>query len=127
MRLKDKIAIIFGAGQAPGETPAIGNGRAVSLLFAREGAKILAVDCRLDSAEETVSLIRGEGGEAEAATGNDNRRHVGNHLASTSPAYRCRHCPLRGGQPVSIRVDASNYGSTSAYRGEKRAVSSDQL
>jgi NAD(P)-dependent dehydrogenase (short-subunit alcohol dehydrogenase family) len=66
MRLKNKIAIIFGAGQAPGETPAIGNGRAVSLLFAREGAKVMAVDRHLDSAEETVSLIQDEGGEAEA-------------------------------------------------------------
>ena len=66
MRLKDKIAIIFGAGQSPGNTPAIGNGRAVSLLFAREGAKVVCVDRHLDSADETVSLIQGEGGEAEA-------------------------------------------------------------
>lgn len=66
MRLKNKIAIIFGAGQAPGESPAIGNGRAVSLLFAREGAKVVCVDRHLDSAEETVSLIQDEGGEAIA-------------------------------------------------------------
>jgi len=38
MRLKDKIAIIFGAGQSPGNTPAIGNGRAVSLLWRRLSA-----------------------------------------------------------------------------------------
>ncbi|MBT3361955.1 MAG: SDR family oxidoreductase [Rhodospirillales bacterium] len=66
MRLNDKTAIIFGAGQAPGETPAIGNGRAVSVLFAREGAKILCVDRHLDSAEETADVIRGEGSEAHA-------------------------------------------------------------
>jgi len=66
MRLKDKTALIFGAGQAPGETPAIGNGRAVSLLFAREGARVLCDDRYLDTAEETARLVRDEGGEAHA-------------------------------------------------------------
>jgi len=66
MRLKDKIAIIFGAGQAPGETPATGNGRATALLYAREGAKVMAVDRHLDSAEETAAMIRDEGGDAKA-------------------------------------------------------------
>ena len=36
MRLQEKIAIIIGAGQSPGET--IGNGRATALRFAQEGA-----------------------------------------------------------------------------------------
>ncbi len=66
MRLKDKIAIIVGAGQSPGESPAVGNGRATSMLFARHGAKILAVDRYLALAEETAALIRDEGGEAVA-------------------------------------------------------------
>ncbi len=65
-RLQDKIAIVVGAGQSPGPTPAIGNGRATAMLFAREGAKVLAVDRSIESAEETVSLIRAEGGEAAA-------------------------------------------------------------
>ncbi len=64
MRLKDKIAMVVGAGQAPGATSAVGNGRATALLFAREGAKILAVDRSLEAAEETAALIRAEGGEA---------------------------------------------------------------
>ena len=59
MRLKDKTAIVIGAGQSPGET--MGNGRATALLFAREGAKVLAVDRSLDAAEETAALIRAEG------------------------------------------------------------------
>lgn len=66
MRLKDKVAIIVGAGQTAGETPAIGNGRATALLFAREGARVLAVDRNIDSAEETAEMIRGEGGDAAA-------------------------------------------------------------
>jgi NAD(P)-dependent dehydrogenase (short-subunit alcohol dehydrogenase family) len=63
-RLKGKTAIIVGAGQTPGET--IGNGRAMAILFAREGAQVLCVDRQLDRAEETVAMIAAEGGEAWA-------------------------------------------------------------
>jgi len=63
-RLAGKAAIVTGAGQTPGDT--VGNGRAMSVLFAREGAKVLCVDRLLDRAEETVAIIKGEGGEAYA-------------------------------------------------------------
>src|SRR5580658_9330815 len=63
-RLKDKTAIVVGAGQTPGET--VGNGRAMALLFAREGAKVLCVDRVLERAEETAAMIAGEGGQAFA-------------------------------------------------------------
>lgn len=62
MRLKDKIAIVTGAGQTPGDT--IGNGRATSILFAREGARVMLVDRRGDSARETEAMIAAEGGTA---------------------------------------------------------------
>ena len=58
------MAIVVGAGQTPGDT--IGNGRATAILFAREGARVLAVDRDLASAEQTVATITGEGGEARA-------------------------------------------------------------
>src|ERR1700761_9211672 len=64
MRLKDKVAVIIGAGQNPGAT--IGNGRATALRFAQEGARILAVDRRLDLAEETAELARAEGADCAA-------------------------------------------------------------
>ncbi|HWI25484.1 MAG TPA: hypothetical protein VN668_00850 [Stellaceae bacterium] len=48
MRLEGKIAVIIGAGQGPGE--GTGNGRATALRFAREGARVLAVDRSLASA-----------------------------------------------------------------------------
>ena len=63
-RLQGKAAIVAGAGQTPGET--IGNGRAISLLFARAGAKVLLVDNRLESAQDTQSTISQEGGESLA-------------------------------------------------------------
>jgi NAD(P)-dependent dehydrogenase (short-subunit alcohol dehydrogenase family) len=63
-RLAGKIALVLGAGQTPGDT--IGNGRATAVLFAREGARVVAVDRRLRAAEETVAQIRGEGGDAAA-------------------------------------------------------------
>jgi len=64
MRLKDKIAIVVGAGQSPGE--GIGNGRATVVRFAQEGARVLAVDNNLASAEETVAMARQSGGECVA-------------------------------------------------------------
>ena len=60
MRLKEKTAIVVGAGQSPGE--GVGNGRATTLLFAREGAKVLAVDHRLEAAKATADLVAKEGG-----------------------------------------------------------------
>jgi NAD(P)-dependent dehydrogenase (short-subunit alcohol dehydrogenase family) len=64
MRLSGKTAIVVGAGQGPGE--GLGNGRATALVFAREGAKVLAVDHRLDSAKETAALTAKDGGTAVA-------------------------------------------------------------
>src|SRR5580658_5405886 len=64
MRLKDKIAVVVGAGQSPGE--GMGNGRATVLRFAQEGAKVLAVDNNLPSAEQTVAMARQSGGECVA-------------------------------------------------------------
>ena len=61
-RLAGKTAIIIGAGQTPGDT--IGNGRAMAMLFAREGAEVLCVDRDLARAEETVAAITAEGGKA---------------------------------------------------------------
>jgi len=64
MRLKDKIAIVVGAGQSPGE--GLGNGRATVLRFAQEGAKVMAVDNNLSSAQETVAMARQSDGQCIA-------------------------------------------------------------
>jgi NAD(P)-dependent dehydrogenase (short-subunit alcohol dehydrogenase family) len=60
-RLKGKVAIVIGAGSSG---PGWGNGKAISVLFAREGATVAAVDSRREAAHETVQIIRSEGGEA---------------------------------------------------------------
>lgn len=63
-KLAGKVALIIGAGQTDGET--IGNGRATALTFAREGATVICVDRRLDSAKDTAELVTNEGGVAHA-------------------------------------------------------------
>jgi NAD(P)-dependent dehydrogenase (short-subunit alcohol dehydrogenase family) len=61
-RLQGKVAIVTGAGS---RGPGLGNGKATAILFAREGASVLCVDQVKERAEETVALIRAEGGMAE--------------------------------------------------------------
>jgi NAD(P)-dependent dehydrogenase (short-subunit alcohol dehydrogenase family) len=56
MRLKDKVALITGAGS--------GIGREAALLFAKEGASVVAVDMNEDAGKETVAAIGKEGGRA---------------------------------------------------------------
>ncbi|MDW3682799.1 SDR family NAD(P)-dependent oxidoreductase [Cupriavidus sp. CV2] len=65
-RLKGKVAVVIGAGQSPGE--GVGNGRAAAIRFAREGARVVAVDRNIESAQETASLILAEGFECVAAS-----------------------------------------------------------
>ena len=61
-RLDGKVALITGAGSVG---PGWGNGKAAAVLYAREGARVLAADIDLDAARETRSLIAEEGGVAE--------------------------------------------------------------
>jgi NAD(P)-dependent dehydrogenase (short-subunit alcohol dehydrogenase family) len=58
-RLKNKVAIVTGAGSVG---PGWGNGKATAVLFAREGAKVYAVDINLNAAQETKEIIEKEGG-----------------------------------------------------------------
>jgi NAD(P)-dependent dehydrogenase (short-subunit alcohol dehydrogenase family) len=62
-RLEGKVAVITGAGQTRGES--IGNGRAAALLFAREGAKLMLANRSMPSLDETLTLLRREGFDAE--------------------------------------------------------------
>lgn len=62
-RLRGKIALVIGGGAIG---PGWGNGKAAATLYAREGASVCVVDMRKGSADETVAIIRGFGGEAFA-------------------------------------------------------------
>ena len=65
-RLKGKVALVIGGGSI-GE--GWGNGKAAAFVYAREGARVVVVDLRLEAAEETVALIHQAGGEAIALSG----------------------------------------------------------
>ena len=60
LRLENKVAIITGAGCVG---PGWGNGRAMAVRFAQEGAKVFAVDISLDAMVETENMIREFGGD----------------------------------------------------------------
>jgi NAD(P)-dependent dehydrogenase (short-subunit alcohol dehydrogenase family) len=57
-RLADKVAVVTGAGS--------GMGRAIAILFAKEGAKVVVSDVKLDIAEATVAEIKSNDGIATA-------------------------------------------------------------
>src|ERR1700749_201654 len=69
-RLKGKVAMVVGAGSIG---PGWGNGKATAVTFAREGAQVFCVDRNAAAAEETVGLIRSEGGNAVASTADVSR------------------------------------------------------
>jgi len=56
MRLKDKVALITGAGS--------GIGRETALLFAQEGASIVVVDVNDEAGQKTVQMVQDAGGKA---------------------------------------------------------------
>jgi NAD(P)-dependent dehydrogenase (short-subunit alcohol dehydrogenase family) len=67
-RLEGKVAIVTGAG-ATGSGDFVGIGQAISILFARNGAKVLLVDRNQQNAEATLATIKEEGGEASLFVG----------------------------------------------------------
>ena len=70
LRLADRRVLVVGAGTRPSPPdeadPPAGNGRAISVLAAREGATVACADRDPEAAAETVAMIEGEGGSASA-------------------------------------------------------------
>ena len=64
-RLEGKVALVTGAGSVG---PGWGNGRAIAVRFAQEGAKVFALDRELARMDETVRLAREAGGEMATAS-----------------------------------------------------------
>src|SRR4051794_13760565 len=67
-RLTGRRVLVVGGGQRTydAETDPVGNGRAMSLLFGREGAHVAVADRNLDSANDTVAIAEAEGSRAIA-------------------------------------------------------------
>ncbi len=84
-RLQDKVALVCGAGSIG---PGWGNGKATAVAYAREGAKVFAVDLSLEAAAETAQIIVGEGHEATAHGADvSNPDAVGDMVAACQAAY----------------------------------------
>jgi NAD(P)-dependent dehydrogenase (short-subunit alcohol dehydrogenase family) len=66
-RLTGRRVLVVGAGTrpSPDPDPPAGNGRAISILAAREGAAVACADRNADAAEETARLVRAEGAIAD--------------------------------------------------------------
>src|SRR5947208_1739065 len=82
MKLKDKIAIVTGAGS--------GMGKAAALLFAREGARIGAIDVDEKSAAETAREITSAGGKsvgirADVSKHDDVQRAIAQAVENVGP------------------------------------------
>jgi NAD(P)-dependent dehydrogenase (short-subunit alcohol dehydrogenase family) len=88
-RLKGKVAIVTGAGSVSGapDRPAIGNGKAAAIVYATEGASVMAVDLNIDAAEETRRAIAEQGGVCSVlrvdVTRADDCRAMADHCMKT--------------------------------------------
>jgi NAD(P)-dependent dehydrogenase (short-subunit alcohol dehydrogenase family) len=99
-RLKNKIAIITGAGCVG---PGWGNGRACAVLFAKQGAQIFAVDRDPAAMEETIALVKVAGGEIKT--------HQCDVTSAPSVAAAVSACVERWGR---VDVLVNNVGGSAA-------------
>ena len=115
MRLKDKVALITGAGS--------GIGRESALLFSKEGAAILVVDVNDPAGNETVALVKQAGGRAAGIRARRPRRRRRRARPGAGAAGASR--PGRGvaavGPPDRRRVVAGRGGRHGAVARRRRA------
>ncbi len=76
MRLKDKVAIVTGAGRGIGE--------GIALRFAEEGAKLVVNDVNEADVNRTVETIRSQGGQAVSVIGSVASRPVAQKMVDTA-------------------------------------------
>jgi NAD(P)-dependent dehydrogenase (short-subunit alcohol dehydrogenase family) len=84
-RLSGKVALVTGAGS---QGPGVGTGKAMSVLFAREGARVCLVDLNAARAEETLAMIHEEGGQGTVLEGDvSNEADCDRLIAEALAAY----------------------------------------
>jgi NAD(P)-dependent dehydrogenase (short-subunit alcohol dehydrogenase family) len=83
-KLEGRTALVFGAGSVG---PGWGNGKAAAVQYAREGARVVAIDIHQAAADETRDIIASEGGEAISLPCDVTRRE---QIAETVAAARAR-------------------------------------
>ena len=101
-KLEGKVAIVTGAGSSG---PGLGTGRAMAVLFAREGAKVVLVDKFEDRARDTLEMIEKEGGEATIVTAD---------LSDLSEAQRIVDEAVARYQTVDILVNNAAISSSTS-------------
>lgn len=99
MRLEGKVAIISGAGPS--------NGRAIALLFAQEGAQIVAVARSREHAPQTVEHIRAAGGDAHFVSADVTRPDDAERVAAEAMARYAR---------IDILVNTAGGGSRPPFQ-----------
>ena len=110
MKLEGKVALITGAGS--------GMGRATSLLFAREGAKIAAVDLNEKSAVETVHQIERAGGKALA---------IGADVSKEEDASRMVETTMKQFGTLNVAFNNAGIEGESAYIGKMTSEQFDRV
>jgi len=99
-RLAGRIAIVTGAGSIG---PGWGNGRAIAVRFAEEGAKVFATDRDAERLRETVDRVKAAGGEIET--------HLCDMTKAADVAAMARACAAKWGR---IDVLVNNVGGSAA-------------
>ena len=109
MKLENRVCIVVGAGQTPGET--IGNGRAAAITYARQGARLLLVDRVEERLVQTRSMIADEGFEASLL------------VADVTDEAGCRSISQRAVEQFG-RIDVLHY-NVGKSQGDGEVVSLD--
>ena len=110
MKLEGKVALITGAGS--------GMGRATSYLFAREGAKIAAVDLNEESAAETAHEIERAGGKAIA---------IGADVSKEEDAGRMVEATMKQFGALNVAFNNAGIEGESNYIGKMTSEQFDRV
>ena len=118
-RLAGKVAIVTGAGSSGA---GVGNGKAASILFAREGASVLLVDRELERAQETLALIEAEGGTASAIAGDVTSAADCENIVRVAVERYGRLDILHNNVGISTRANVvgGNRGAVGSHHGGER-------